>query len=173
MSLKRELKGTWKGAVLAAALAVGLAGNVGAGSAFAQAHDASVGLAKKQIYPTIEESPADVKKALAEAKRTHKRVLIDFGGDLCPDCQVLNYYFAQSPNADLLRDNFVRVNVNVGHIDANLDLAKQYGVVLKGVPALTVVEPSGKVVYAQNKEFSDMRHMESSDLTQFLNKWKR
>ena len=142
-------------------------------SAVAQTHDASVGLARKQMYPTIEQGPEDVKKALAEAARTHKRVLIDFGGDWCPDCQVLNYYFAQSPNQELLKQNYIRVNVNVGRIDSNIDLAKQYGVVLKGVPALTVVEPDGKVVYAQAKDFSDMRHMESADVTQFLTKWKR
>lgn len=173
MAEKQKLKRTWKGVVLGAALALALAGSVGPRSAVAQAHDASAGLAKKQIYPTIEDGPADVKKALAEARRTHKRVLLDFGGDWCPDCQVLNYYFGQSPNAELLAKNFIRVNVNIGHEDANVELAKRYGVPLKGVPALAVVDPSGKVLYAQNKEFSDMRHMESTDLTQFLNQWKR
>ena len=113
-----------------------------------------------------------MKAALAEARRTHKRVLIDFGGDWCPDCQVLNYYFAQSPNAELLQKNFVRVNVNIGREDANVDLAKAYGVPLQGVPALAVVAPNGKAVYSQNKEFSDMRHMDSAQLTAFLKKWK-
>ena len=65
------------------------------------------------------------------------------------------------------------MNVNAGRIDANIDLAKQYGVDLKAVPALSVLDPNGTVVYAQNKEFSNMRHMESTDVTQFLNKWKR
>ena len=156
-----------------AALQLGLAGILMGTPMWAQAHDASVGLSKKQIYPPVEQANADVKQALAEAKRTHKRVLLDFGGDWCPDCQVLNYYFAQSPNNDLLAKNFIRVNVNAGHIDANLDLAKRYGVDLKGVPALSVLAPDGTVVYAQTKEFSNMRHMESSDVTQFLNQWKR
>jgi hypothetical protein len=35
-----------------------------------------------------------------------------------------------------------------------------------------VVDPSGKVLYAQNKEFSDMRNLQSSDLTTFLEAWK-
>ena len=165
--------GMWAVALLGVALAFNLGGGPGTGGLQAQARDASVGLVKKQIYPPIEQAPVDVKKALAEAKRTHKRVLLDFGGDWCPDCQVLNYYFAQSPNADLLAKNFIRVNVNAGRIDANLDLAKQYGVELKGVHALSVIDPNGTVVYAQKKEFSNMRHMESSDVTQFLNQWKR
>jgi hypothetical protein len=43
---------------------------------------------------------------------------------------------------------------------------------ITGVPALAVLDGSGKVIYAQTKEFSDMRHLESSALTEFLNKWK-
>jgi thiol:disulfide interchange protein len=116
--------------------------------------------------------PADIRAALAEARRTHKRVILDFGGDWCPDCQVLNIYFHQSPNAELVAKYFILVDVNIGRMDANLDIAHKYGIPLTGVPALAVVDGDGKVVYAQNQEFSDMRHLESSALTAFLNQWK-
>jgi thiol:disulfide interchange protein len=138
----------------------------------AGAQDASVGIHKVQIYPSIESASTDINAALATAQREHKRVILDFGGDWCPDCQVLNIYFHQSPNAELLADNFVRVNINVGHMDANKDIAERYGVPLKGVPALAVLDGNGKVVYSQNKEFSDMRHLDSSALTAFLKQWK-
>ena len=124
------------------------------------------------IYPEISQAQTDVQTALAEARQTHKRIILDFGGDWCPDCQVLNIYFNQSPNRELLDKNFIRVNVNIGREDANLDLAHKYGVPVQGVPALAVLDDHGKLLYAQNKEFSDMRHMQSTDLTQFLNKWK-
>ena len=64
------------------------------------------------------------------------------------------------------------MNVNVGHEDANVGLAHRYGVPLQGVPALAVLSPNDKLLYAQNKEFSNMRQMQSSDLTAFLKKWK-
>jgi thiol:disulfide interchange protein len=127
---------------------------------------------RKQIYPAIEAAPADIRAALAEARRTHKRVILDFGGDWCPDCQVLNIYFHQSPNSELLAKYFILVDVNIGRMDANLEIAHKYRVPLTGVPALAVVDGDGKVVYAQSHEFSDMRHLESSALTEFLNKWK-
>ena len=127
---------------------------------------------KAQIYPNIESAQGDIRAALAEARQTNKRVILDFGGDWCPDCQVLNIYFHQSPNRELLDKYFIRVNVNIGHEDANIDLAHQYGVPVQGVPALAVLDSHGKVLYAQNKEFSDMRHMQSTDLTAFLNAWK-
>ena len=130
----------------------------------------------KHIYPAIEAAPADIKAALAEARRTHRRVLVDFGGDWCGDCQVLDIYFHKSPNDELLAKNFVKVNINIGdQIDANLDIGEKYGVVLKkGVPALAVLDDHGNVIFAQKTgEFENMRHLQSSDLTAFLNKWKR
>jgi len=125
------------------------------------------------IYPSVESANTDIHEALLKARHEHKRVILDFGGDWCPDCQVLNIYFHQSPNKELLDKYFVLVDVNIGHMDQNLDVAHKYGVPVKGVPALAVVDPDGKVVYAQSKEFADMRNLDSQALTEFLNKWKR
>jgi len=128
---------------------------------------------KKNLYPPIPDAAKDLKAGIAEAHRTHKRVLVDFGGDWCGDCQVLDIYFHQQPNADLLANNFVKVNINIGRIDANFDIAKRCGVDLHGVPALAVLDGKGNVIFAQHNEFSDMRYMEPNSVTDFLNKWKQ
>ena len=128
--------------------------------------------AKKNLYPPISEAAPDIAKAEKEARAEGKRVLLDFGGDWCGDCQVLDIYFHQEPNASLLNKNFVKVNVNIGHEDANVDVAHRYGVPLQGVPALAVLSPEGKLLTSQNKEFSDMRYMEPGSVTEFLNRWK-
>lgn len=126
-----------------------------------------------QIYPSIEAAGPDIHAALMEARKTHKRVILDFGGDWCGDCQVLNIYFHRSPNAELLRKYFVLVDVNVGRMDANLEIAHKYGVPIStGVPALSVLDEHGKVLYAQTSEFADMRNMQPTSVTEFLNKWK-
>jgi thiol:disulfide interchange protein len=142
-----------------------------AAPASAQAAPAS---APMRIYSETASPAADIAAGLAQAKREHKRVLLDFGGDWCGDCQVLDLYFHQAPNADLLQKNFVLVHVWIGHMDANLDVAARYGVpIAKGVPALAVLGPDGKVLYAQaTGQFSDMRHMEPASVTEFLDKWK-
>lgn len=153
--------------VLATSLLGGLLAVTAAGQVTGQPYP------HNHIYPEISQAQGDVQTALVEARQTHKRVILDFGGDWCPDCQVLNLYFGESPNRELLDKYFIRVNVNIGREDANLDIAHKYGVPVQGVPALAVLDEHGKLLYAQNKEFSDMRHMQSSDLTQFLNKWKK
>ena len=129
-------------------------------------------VANGQIFPEIEAAAADVEAAFAEARRTGRRVILSFGGDWCPDCQALHVYFGQSPNAELLAEHYILVNVNVGMKDANLDVAQRYGVAVTSVPVLAVVDGEGKVVHAQGKEFSNMREMESSVVTEFLNRWK-
>jgi thioredoxin 1 len=62
----------------------------------------------------------------------------------------------------------------VGRYDANLDLAKRYGIPLeKGVPALVVLSDTGKLLYSQKSgEFEAMRRMQASSVTNFLVQWK-
>jgi thiol:disulfide interchange protein len=128
----------------------------------------------KHIYNVAANPAADIADALDKAKREHKRVILDFGGDWCGDCQVLDIYFHQPPNAELLDKNFVLVHIWIGHMDANVDVAARYGVPIeRGVPALAVLSASGKTLYAQaTGQFADMRHMDPTSVTEFLTKWK-
>lgn len=130
--------------------------------------------ANREIYPDTAQAKNDVAAALRTAAQTHKRVLLDFGGNWCGDCQVLDIYFHNAENLPILESNFVLVHVNVGHYDANLDIASQYQVPLdKGVPAVAVLSEKGKLLYSQKSgEFEKMRHMESSAVTTFLVQWK-
>jgi thiol:disulfide interchange protein len=131
--------------------------------------------AGREIYPAPAQARADLAAALKTAAETHKRVLLDFGGNWCGDCQVLDIYFHDATNKPILDANYILVDINIGHIDANIDLAEQYGIPLKkGVPALAVLSEKGELLYSQKGgEFEDMRHLESAALTDFLLKWKR
>lgn len=130
--------------------------------------------AAPDIYPAPSQARADIASALHSAAATHKRVILDFGGNWCPDCLVLDRYFHDARNQPIVKANYVIVHVNIGHMDANVDLANRYGIPLKkGVPALAVLSSAGKVLYSQKGgEFEDMRNLESSALTQFLIHWK-
>jgi thiol:disulfide interchange protein len=129
---------------------------------------------KKHLYSAEADPKADIAAALKQASLEHKRVILDFGGDWCGDCQVLDIYFHQSPNLDLLDKNFLVVHVDIGHFDKNLDIVEKYGVPLKkGVPALAVLDSDGKLLYSQQAaEFGDMRYMYATSVTDFLNRWK-
>jgi len=129
---------------------------------------------ERQIYPPPEQASADIAAALKTSAVEHRRVIVDFGGDWCTDCQALDRYFHDATNQPILDANFLLVHVNVGHLDQNLDIAARYLVPLaKGVPALAVLDMHGKLIYSQRTgQFEAMRHMESSAVTQFLERWK-
>lgn len=129
---------------------------------------------KKHLYPADADAGADIASALKQAHNQHKRVILDFGGDWCGDCQVLDIYFHQDPNSQLLDKNFLVVHIDVGHFDKNVDIAERYNIPLKkGVPALAVLDADGKLLYSQQTgEFEEMRYMQAASVTDFLNRWK-
>ncbi len=128
----------------------------------------------RHLYSETADPHADIAAALLKARAEHKRVILDFGGDWCGDCQVLDIYFHEQPNLELLEKNFVLVHVWIGHMDQHVDVAEKYGVPLKhGVPALSVLDARGKVLFAQSTgDFSNMRGMNVQSVTEFLNRWK-
>ena len=130
--------------------------------------------AGRDIYPDPAQAKTDLAAALKTAAATHRRVLIDFGGNWCGDCQVLDIYFHNPQNRPILESNYVLVHINIGHMDENTDIAQRYGVPLeRGVPALAVLSDTGKLLYSQKSgEFEAMRRMQATSVTSFLVHWK-
>jgi thiol:disulfide interchange protein len=125
-----------------------------------------------QLYKADANAAQDIRRALATAVKQHKNVLLDFGGNWCIDCHVLDNAFHQPRIAPLLNSNYIVVHVDVGKYEKNLDLAKKYHVNLeKGVPSLAVLDAMGKVLYATG-DFERARMMSEDDVIQFLDKWK-
>jgi thiol:disulfide interchange protein len=129
---------------------------------------------KHVIYPDPSVAAKEIKLAIAKARKEHKRIILDFGGNWCGDCVVLDKYFHEEPNASIVKAHFILVDINIGKFDANKDIAKTYGVPLeKGVPALAVLDENGKPLFSQkNGEFESMRRLANADLANFLTHWE-
>ena len=125
----------------------------------------------KNLYSETANPAADIAQAEAAARPHGKRILLDFGGNWCGDCQVLDFYYHQPPNAALLAKYYVVVHIDIGHMDHNVATADKYHVpIAHGVPALAVLDAHGKLLYAeQEKEFE---HTSPEAITAFLNRWK-
>jgi thioredoxin 1 len=123
--------------------------------------------AQPDIYPPPERALADIAAALKSAAASHKRVILDFGGNWCTDCHVLDLYFHDAAN-------YVLVHINIGHLDTNADIAARYQIPFsKGVPAIAVLDDQGRLLYSQKGgEFEAMRRMQSAAVTDFLVHWK-
>ena len=128
-------------------------------------------LPNKNLYSETANANADISAALVRARNEHKRVILDFGGNWCGDCQVLDIYYRQSPNAEIIANNFILVHIDIGHMDKNVDVAKKYNVpIAKGVPALAVIDAHGTLLYAEREK--EFEHTTPESVTAFLNRWK-
>src|SRR5882724_12663012 len=129
---------------------------------------------RRVIYPENADAKAEIAEALASAAKTHRRVILVFGGNWCYDCHALDAAFRSVEIAPIVNRNFVVVHVNIGEYDKNLDLAEKYDVPLKrGVPASAVLEGDGTLLYSQKHgEFESARAMSKEDVLAFLEKWK-
>lgn len=128
----------------------------------------------RMIYSDTANAHADIAQALHTAALQHKHVIVDFGGNWCGDCIVLDIYFHQPQNLPILEQNYTLVHVNIGHYDQNLDIAEKYNIPLKhGVPLLMVLDAHGRVLFIQNnREFEKMQYVTPASVTEFLNQWK-
>jgi thioredoxin 1 len=133
-------------------------------------------IAAGPVYPDVARARADLEAALGLAAKSGKRVLVDFGGNWCGDCKVLEINLRKPENQALLDKHYVMVHVNVGDkgITDNFDIAERYGIPLKkGVPALAVLDGKGAVLFAhRNGEFESMRKMDPKAVQEFLERWR-
>ena len=124
------------------------------------------------LYPAPQEAQPELAAALAAAGRSHKRVLVVFGGNWCYDCHVLDATFHSRQIAPLVKQYYEVVHINIGEYDQNLDIAQRYEIPLKkGVPSLAVLESDGKLV-VRSGDFENSLKVGPEDVSTFLNKWK-
>jgi thiol:disulfide interchange protein len=124
-------------------------------------------------YDATRDPAADLKAALALAVTDGKNVLLDFGADWCPDCNVLDKLFQSEKTKPLLQRSYHVVAVDVGEFDHNLGFAGKYvNLKTSGIPALVVLTPDGKVRVATNDgSFADARTMNNDQVNAFLTRW--
>src|SRR5262249_53707867 len=88
-------------------------------------------------YDENADAAARLDKAFTSAKRSGKRVLIDFGGNWCPDCRILAGVMDLPEVKSYVARHFEVVSVDVGRFNRNLELAQRFGIPkLHGVPTV-------------------------------------
>ncbi len=129
--------------------------------------------AKTDLYPADADAKKEIEVALTLAATDHKRVLLVFGANWCYDCHVLDRALHDGAAAQIVKESFLLVHVDIGEANKNLDLAKQYKIPLeKGVPAVAILGGDGKLLYSSGDgEFEAARKMMKKDLVAFLNHW--
>jgi len=120
-------------------------------------------------YDETADAHAEVDAALAEAKRSGKTVLLDFGGNWCPDCRILAGVLQEKPVADWLSAHFVVVKVDIGRRTKNMDISTRWGVTVKGVPTVLMISPAGALLNGEDPyALQDARSLSSQAVVDLL-----
>ncbi|HEY6045145.1 MAG TPA: thioredoxin family protein [Pyrinomonadaceae bacterium] len=123
-------------------------------------------------YDPKRNADQDIRDAVAEAKRSHRRILLEVGGEWCIWCHRLDDFFVAHPDLTKLRDkNFVTVKINFSEENANQEVLSRYGEV-SGYPYMFVLDAEGKLVRSQETDiFEDGKSYNEERLMTFLTYW--
>jgi thioredoxin 1 len=135
--------------------------------------DATLTSAPTAPYNVDADAHAEVAAAIARAAQAHKFVLIDFGGNWCPDCRVTAGVLAMDQVKPWISAMFEVVMVDVGRMNKNMDIGDGYGVHIKAVPTMIVLDPAGKMINHSTDAaaLSDARSMSPQAIVDTLNGW--
>ncbi|MFM8821215.1 MAG: thioredoxin family protein [Phenylobacterium sp.] len=126
-------------------------------------------------YDEAADADAVVDAARRKAKREGKRLIIDLGGNWCPDCRILAATMAVPELERFMKAHFVTVLVDVGRFNRNLQIPARYGITsrLPGVPALLVIDPkTDKLLNPGNfSALSNARGMSPQALADWIAGW--
>ena len=133
-----------------------------------------------QPLPLPYDSRANAKAAIAAARAraiaNGKLLLIDLGGNWCPDCRVLAGTMALPDLHAFIEKHYDVVMVDIGRYDHNMDVPAHYGLGRPaGVPAIIIVNPKTDAVLnaGHTTALSDARNMSPQALADWLASWTR
>lgn len=128
-------------------------------------------------YDTAANADVDVAAARTRAKAENKLLLIDLGGNWCPDCRILAGVMKLPEVQRFVDKHYVLVMVDVGRFDKNLQIPAHYGMTerLVGVPSVLIVDPKTDQLLNKDRTaaLADARSMTPQALADWLAQWTR
>jgi thiol-disulfide isomerase/thioredoxin len=96
-------------------------------------------------YDRRADAQADLGRAVDQARRENKHVLVVFGANWCPDCRKLASDMAEPALGTPIAERFVVTKVDVGNFNRNGRIVNQMGnPVDLGIPAVVVLDAKGQ-----------------------------
>lgn len=109
-------------------------------------------VAQVNIYNPNADAAQDLEKAIAEANRQGKHVLVQIGGNWCPWCVKLhNLFTTDSTVAAVINKNYVLVKVNYSKENKNLEILNKLDKPQRfGFPVLVILNGNGQRIHTQD-----------------------
>ncbi len=157
-------------ALPAAAAAAPPAGATGA--VLAVAAEAPAASSGDVLYDPKADPQAELTQAIVQARASHRRILLDVGGDWCIWCHRLHDFVESHERVrEAWNRGFVTVNVNFSKENENRKFLGRYPRI-PGYPHLFVLDSSGKLLHSENTGL--LEHGEGyseAAILEFLKRW--
>ncbi|MCB9858021.1 MAG: thioredoxin family protein [Phycisphaerales bacterium] len=133
---------------------------------------------RSDIYDRHADGEKQIADALVEAKRDHKRVLLQFGANWCGWCHKLhNLCKADKDIAHELLYEYIVVAIDVDKVDGephNAKVVRKYDNPTKhGLPVLVILDEDGKHLHTQDTgKLEEGDHHDPAKVLEVLRKWK-
>lgn len=131
-----------------------------------------------QPYNPDQNVRADLKKAMEQAERENKHLLVQFGGNWCPWCLRFHALVHGSPQVDsLVRASYVYTLANVAREKdkRDWDLFREYGYPNRfGFPVFVILDGKGKLLHIQDSgilEHCTEKGYDTVRVVSFLKMW--
>lgn len=114
----------------------------------------------------------DLNKAIEEAKKTDKRILLDVGGEWCIWCHYLDKFFEENKDVyEFMHNNYVVLKINYSKENENKEFLSEFPKI-PGYPHLFVLDESGKLLHSQDtSELEKGRGHDRDKVFAFLKEW--
>ena len=129
---------------------------------------------KVKLYDTAANPTVDIKKAVTEAKKEHKNILLQVGGNWCIWCTRFHQAVASNDTlSKILSDNFVTVHVNYDQYNKTSGFWKTLHYPQRfGFPVFVILDENGKQIHTQNSAYlEDGKGYSNQKIADFFNGW--
>jgi thioredoxin-related protein len=145
-----------------------------------QARDTSRSISRQhQKFDPARDAQKDIADAIKLAKKSHKRILLDVGGEWCIWCHRLDSLFIKNTDLeDYLNKHYVVVKVNVSKENKNEEVLSKYPRVA-GYPHVFILDKYGNLLHSQDTgklelpANSPVKGHDKSKVFAFLRKWAK
>jgi len=117
-----------------------------------------------------DDASATVASARQQALDDGKFLMVTFGANWCLDCRTLHHHLRSPEVRTFTAGTLDFVNVNVGKLNVNWDLATELGVDLRrGIPVAVFFGPDGQIIGTTNDgQLEPARYYTSKQILKFV-----
>lgn len=126
-----------------------------------------------EVFDPKRDAAQDISRAVAEAKKSGRRIMLDVGGDWCSWCHLLDRMFERNAKLREQREqHFIWVKVNYSPENKNEAVLARYPK-FKGYPHIFVLDGDGNFLHSQDTSLlEEGKGYSLEKLTAFLDRWK-